>query len=139
MENISISPEMMDHILKLSVEFALAIWMFVKSTDYFKNIKSERIMRVFEILEGAVEDVYWSYVRDIKIKSADGKLTSAEIETAKNRAFDQAQEIAASEKMDIIKLLGKEIIFSKIAGIVGNKKRKNGSGTSIARGIIRNG
>ncbi len=138
MESISISPEMMDHILKLSVEFALAIWMFVKSTDYFKNIKSERIQRVLEILEGAVEDVYWSYVRDIKIKSADGKLTSAEIETAKNRAFDQAQEIAAGEKMDIIKLIGKEIIFSKIAGIVGNKKRKNGSGTSIARGIIRN-
>lgn len=80
---------------------------------YVKSIQDEtrrtRMTKLFDFFKSAAREVGSGYVRDLKSKSDDGKLTPEEREEARARAFEIAKQKAMSEGVDIVKECGQDL------------------------------
>jgi hypothetical protein len=86
------------------------------------SIKDARIARACQFVASAVTVTYQEYVRVIKAKAADGKLTIDEKNEALQHAYRKALEIAQTEGFDLLKTLGKDTILALIEYFVGKSK-----------------
>ena len=71
-----------------------AAWAFIKTTEWYKGLVKKKFELALESIAAAVNNVWLEYVKDIKLASADGKLTDDEKATARLRARTLATALA---------------------------------------------
>ena len=86
------------------------------------SIKDARIARACQFVQDATIVTYQEYVRVVKEKSADGKLTIEEKNLALQCAYAKAIQIAKTQGFDLLKVLGKDSIMALIEYFVGKSK-----------------
>jgi hypothetical protein len=86
------------------------------------NIKDARIARACNFVYAGTVTCYQEYVRAVKAAHADGKLTIDEKNEALQYAYRKAMEIARNEGFDLVKVLGKDMIFALIEKYVSQSK-----------------
>jgi hypothetical protein len=96
------------------------------------SVKDARIARACRFVQDAVTVTYQEYVRVVKEKSADGKLTVAEKNEALQRAYRKAVEIARTEGFDLLKVLGKDAVMALIERFVGQAKAPSAVKAALA-------
>lgn len=109
-----------DVALKIIVSIGVFLWGLFKAKGWFKN-KREKI--IIESIEQAVTELYFSMVRNLKEKRADGKLTDDDIKSLQNTAWLKAKAIAEKNGVKLGKYIAEAyvpVIISKI--IAGLKK-----------------
>jgi len=79
-------------------------------TAYLTRKKGERKATAILALAAGIEKVYDEYVKALKDGRADGKLTKAEIASARARALTAAKLFAESQGVDIVTELGKDYL-----------------------------
>jgi hypothetical protein len=90
--------------------------------NIIKGIKDSRIARACQFVQDAAIVTYQEYVRVVKDKAADGKLTVDEKNEALQYAYRKAVEIARTEGFNLLKVLGKDAIMALIERFVGQSK-----------------
>jgi len=84
-----------------------ALWAYFKR----KVLKEEGwIKEVAMLAETAVTSVYLGFVRELKTKSEDGKLTLEEKEEALNKALKRIKELAQERGIALAKKYGDDIL-----------------------------
>jgi hypothetical protein len=99
------------------------LWTLFKSLDFFNFLRRRRFNKALRILEAGVEETYRTYVRAIQGGRADGRLTDAERQRARELARDRAIRIARNEGVDLIRTLGEDFLNLWIAKLVNRLKR----------------
>lgn len=103
---------------------ALVTWGFVLLRRKFKD--QEALQDFFDILETAVMKTQDEVVRDLKDKSADGKLTSEEAHKATERALrivkDESEKAGGEVKKFVLRK-SDEVLRAKVKTMVGSLKK----------------
>jgi len=100
----------------------LIAWLFKLVISRFK---AETAVRdAVAMLEGGVTHTYEEFVRDVKKKAKDGKLSDAERLAARNMAFAEAKKIATGPGKNLLLTWGRPIVESWIEKIVAKRKEK---------------
>ncbi len=86
------------------------------------SIRDARIARACEFVYAGTITCYQEYVRAMKAAHADGKLTAGEKDEALQCASRKAIEIARTQGVDLLKVLGKDLILSLIEKYAGESK-----------------
>lgn len=84
--------------------------------------------RALQFVEAGVAKTYQEYVRARKAASADGKLTEEERRTARQMAFTFARSYALKEGLNLVNVLGADVIPVIIEKTVGGLKREGSGG-----------
>ncbi|MCX8065993.1 MAG: hypothetical protein N3G21_12625 [Candidatus Hydrogenedentes bacterium] len=85
-------------------------WVVMKAVDIYQRIKVSRYKMLLTIIESAVQETYDTYTREIKKAREDGKLTPEERRKAFDLALQKAVEIGKRQRLEIMKLLPKEVL-----------------------------
>ena len=107
----------LNYLWKLIIPLGFA-WLIKKAHD------SEALKNAIRALEAGVNDAWVHFVRDLKKKAADGKLSDEEKENARTWAKNKAMEIASGAGKKVLSGFGQLGIDALIEKIV----RKNKSG-----------
>jgi hypothetical protein len=75
-----------------------------------------------ELAEGVVAEVYQEFVRDIKAKSDDGKLTSEEKKEAMDKAIAKFRELAKNSMWPAAKALAEPVLKSLLEKAINRMK-----------------
>lgn len=86
------------------------IWAFFKGTDIYEKYVKLRFKKSVDAIEAAVDEVYKTYVQEIKLASADGKLTLEEQATARAKAKEAAIKYAQINGIDLAKTIGEDFL-----------------------------
>lgn len=89
------------------------------------RIKNEKIRKGVLVIKSAVAACYHEYVRVVKERSADGKLTVEEKNEALQYAYAKAIDFARNEGIDLLKVFAKETVMWLIEKFVGEAKGTN--------------
>jgi hypothetical protein len=81
-----------------------------------------RARRAFECLETGVRETYESFVRAVKERSEDGRLTEADRREAVRLATETAKRYAAREGIDLLKVYAAAYLPVLIDRIVARRK-----------------
>lgn len=76
-----------------------------------------------DALEAGVQKAWDDIVKDMKTKSADGKLTAEERREAFEYAVSQAKRIGAEHGLDVVKTLGANMIPMLVKKIIDRRKK----------------
>lgn len=98
------------------------VWTAFKSLDLMKVCKDEKYAEAIRALESGVGKTYEVYVHHIKEARADGKLTSYERRTARDRSVQFAVEFARNRGVDVVETIGREYLPILITRIVRDLK-----------------
>jgi cysteine synthase len=111
----------------LFLEIALSVlglaYLGFKSTDFVKKLMEGRRGKAIEAVGAAVVRVSQEYVDDLKKARVDGKLTPEEAKEARERAKAKAVEIGKTQGVDLLKVLGEDLIYYFIEKKVSEVKR----------------
>jgi uncharacterized membrane protein YcjF (UPF0283 family) len=111
-------------VVQMGIEWLRNRW---KKTEWGKSIADESILM-------AVQAVYDEYVREIKEKSSDNRLTMQEVAEANRRAMQRAKDFADERGVEILKFYSADALKRAIEIAVSKLKGMSGSaGTPIAR------
>lgn len=104
--------------------FVAAVWTGFKTTDMYRK-RTHFVMRLFlQIVEGAVASTYTNYVRGLKAKNEDGKLTPEQKKIAVEIAKHKIQEVCELERIDnTVYAATPEIVEAQIEKAVSRLKR----------------
>lgn len=104
--------------------FVAAVWTGFKTTDMYRK-RTNFVMRLFlQIVEGAVASTYTNYVRGLKAKNADGKLTPEQKKIAVEIAKHKISERCELERIDnTVYAATPEIVEAQIEKAVSRLKR----------------
>lgn len=95
---------------------AFFVWLIKKAGD------SEALKNALRALEAGVNDAWVHFVKDLKIKAKDGKLTPDEKVAARDWATNKARDIASGPGKKVLLALGRMGVDSLIEKIVARKK-----------------
>ncbi|HML73344.1 MAG TPA: hypothetical protein PKB02_02490 [Anaerohalosphaeraceae bacterium] len=99
---------------------SLAGWAIKKSMD--KNNASEEMAQIFDALTQGVDEIYESTVRELKARSADGKLSGDDRIRVMDMAKDAALKKLSGPTRDALAKWGAQKVYSAIKAIVEKKK-----------------
>lgn len=106
-----------------TVPAVLAVFGFIfailKRIGFVKRWKLEVAIDAIEV---GVETTYQNYVKNLKIANADGRLTEAEKQRARETAIQVAKEYAMTKGLDLLKYYGKEYLPIIIEKIISRNK-----------------
>lgn len=86
------------------------IWAFFKGSDLYGKYVKGRLQKSVDAIEAGVGEVYQTYVQEIKLASADGKLTLEEQATARAKAKECAYKFAKDHGIDLAKTIGEDFL-----------------------------
>lgn len=112
-----------DSFLTLIAGIACALWIFLRSTEWFQQKHARKFDIALQALEAGVEQTYRTYVRAIKAARADGKLTDDEIHRARSLALHTAIDLAAAAGLDLIRELGDPFVELWLSKTVARLKK----------------
>jgi hypothetical protein len=107
-----------DPVLTLAGTIAGGVWSILKAKALRRRNKKQRFDRAILALEAGIEDVYRSYVREIKRARQDGKLTAAEAARARRLARERAIDYGRHEGVDVLKEIGADYLDLWIAKLI---------------------
>ena len=119
-------PEMLQPYLEVlltaltALFVALLTWLAKKISDK-ANLKEAEKEGLLALTEGIVE-IQRTYVDAVKVASADGKLTAAEMQQAKDAAIDQALIVAKGSGKDFLVALSRERLGALVEMILAKLK-----------------
>ncbi len=106
-------------LLASEIIAVIAGWVYC----YIQNrLEQSRYFKAITVIKNAVTSCYHEYVREIKMASADGKLTIAEKNNALQVAYQKAIAFARTEGFDLLKVFAKDTILRLIEKYVGEVK-----------------
>ena len=100
--------------------------------NIISSIKDARIARACDFVFAGTMTCYQEYVRAAKEAHADGKLTIEEKDKALQCAYRKAVEIARTQGLDLVKVLGKDMILALIEKYVGQSKTASAAAKALA-------
>ncbi len=109
-----------DPALAIAGSILGAAWSVLKSQTFLRHRKRSRFDRAIVALEAGIDEVYRTYVREIKRARADGKLTSAEAAHARRLARDRAIRLGRNDGVDVIKEIGADYLDLWIGKLLRN-------------------
>ncbi len=107
---------------KVLVSAIGALWGVFKSSDWWAERKRRKFSAAIEVLELGVERTYQSYVRHLKDKNQDGKLSEEERKHARRKAIATAKEFARTRGVRLARTLGRDALNEYIEAIVRKAK-----------------
>jgi len=96
-------------------------WLVAKVIKKFNLNEAEQ--NAIEALAAGVNDVYLNYVKDLKAKAEDGKLTDEEKKAAKTMAINKAKQLASGSGKKLIATMAEERLGTWVDKLV-NKAKK---------------
>lgn len=85
-------------------------WGIMRVIEIYQKVKDSRYKTLINIIETAVQETYDTYTREIKKAREDGKLTGEERKRAFEIALQRAVEIGKKQKIEILRLLPREVV-----------------------------
>lgn len=85
-------------------------WGIMRVIEIYQKVKDSRYKTLINIIETAVQETYDTYTREIKKAREDGKLTAEERKRAFEIALQRAVEIGKKQKIEILRLLPREVV-----------------------------
>jgi len=76
-------------------------WGVIQGTKWFQRIKDRRYYKCLKVIEEAVRDTFYDYVKQVKDANADGKLTDDEKSRAKRYAMRRLETLAAEKGIPV--------------------------------------
>jgi len=117
-------PDMLTNLLLPAiVAIIAAVWAKVRESE---KLQGNTIAKAMDCLAAGVQKSYDEYVRVIKLKSEDGKLSDEERKEARQIAIDAAIVYAKTYGIDLLKTLGEETVPFLIEKILITVKAKAG-------------
>lgn len=101
-----------------------AAWGFIKSLPWVVRWRARKYGRALGFVEEAVDSVYQSYVRDLKIGREDGRLTPEEVHEARRRARLLATKLAYEQGMKLLKVLSGATLDLEVTKAVNRLKNQ---------------
>jgi N-glycosylase/DNA lyase len=109
-------------VITLAATGVAAFWTAMKSSEWWQRSRSRRYHRAIEALEAGVDKTYRSYVKAIKEARADGKLTDAERQRARQIARETAITYGRNEGIDVIREVGDDYLDLWLSRLVRKAK-----------------
>ena len=97
--------EILTLVFKIVVIVVPVLWALVKTKLKLDNDKAAKITGIVEI---AVQETYFEFVREVKKNSSDGKLTAVEIKDARKKAWEKAKEIGKKQGLELAGCVAEE-------------------------------
>jgi hypothetical protein len=128
-----------EQVLGVVVSLVGVVWTLFGVQDRIqkwldKRVGERRAKAILALAAGA-QQVYDSYVKDIKKGREDGKLTKQEISTARTRALMQASMLAESQGIDLATELGAEYLNVWLEQVLKSMRQQNSTDVGLS-GLI---
>lgn len=107
-----------DPALALAGTIIGGLWSIFKARALRRDNRQQRYDRAIHALEAGVDDVYRTYVRELKRAREDGRLTSAEAARARRLARERAIEYGRHEGIDVLREIGSDYLDLWISKIL---------------------
>lgn len=126
MKTILESPELVNLLLTV-IGFALTTVFAVVSKKYLNITEEDRsLIKIAKVagqaVSAGVDKTYQEFVRDIKEKSADGKLTAEEKKLALQNALNFAKQYGMERGVNLIKEHGDDLLKAMIEDYITKRK-----------------
>lgn len=126
-------------VISLTLALAGTAFATLCGTLRSKVKKDGELDGLLHFVETGVNECYEVFVRDIKEKARDGKLTRQERREARSKARSYAIEKAKSEGIDLVGRMGSAALDNWIKRIVDEKKAASLPGIQVVDdGTVRN-
>ena len=99
------------------------IWSVFRGTDLYSRFARGRYEKALRCLEAGVGATYETYVREIKLYAADGKLTVVERQRARELARKAAIRIGLDQGVNVVRELGEGLVDEAIERSVRGARR----------------
>lgn len=76
-------------------------WASIQGSQWFQRLKDRRYYKCLKVIEKAVQDTFYEYVKQLKDANADGKLTDDEKSRAKRYAMRRLETLAAEKGIPV--------------------------------------
>lgn len=113
-----------------------ALWAWGQRKLGVERKEGQLAHKALSFLEAGVAKTYQEYVKARKKASADGKLTEDEARAARQMAFETAKQYALTNGVDIVKVLGADMVPVLLEKTVGGLKREASGPTGTGNGQL---
>lgn len=120
--------EMLNSLLTNEAFITLLMTLFgtlltaIQGMKWYQNKIKGNYDKAVDVVGAAVVEVAETYTEELKKANADGKLTDEEKKIARERALEIAKQLGAKSGLNVVNLIGEELINSIIAKKVAELK-----------------